>query len=231
MNAPEPGAFRKEKLKMAQELIYSETKSHWDDDMTWIPGESGKGVDTHTFTLPAGMKFARYSIDVDVASLASYYKVESAPKAGATGKQQIQVRWWYNPFGKIRYTLHVYGGEPETVTVWYGENNWVGKALNTMEQDLNLRMPGRGSVARKLYSRMMRMANKDLERNFITHPKSGSVAATQDTALGLIATVTYGSMGGMVLYALDKGYEVMGRFDAGGVLPFDDELTVSFTKR
>jgi hypothetical protein len=100
-----------------------------------------------------------------------------------------------------------------------------------MEQDLNLRMPGRGSVARKLYSRMMRMANKDLERNFITHPKSGSVAATQDTALGLIATVTYGSMGGMVLYALDKGYEVMGRFDAGGVLPFDDELTVSFTKR
>ena len=216
---------------MAQEMIYSEARNHWDDESSWIPGVSGNGVDTHTFTLPAGMKFARYSIDIDVASLASYYKVESAPKAGGAGEQQIRVRWWYNPFGKIRYTLNVYAGESETVTVWYGENNWAGKALNTLEQDLNLRMPGRGSVARKLFSRMMRMANKDLERNFITHPKSGSVAATQDTALGLIATVKYGAMGGMILYALDKGYEVLGQFDAGGALPFDDELTMSFEKR
>jgi len=78
---------------------------------------------------------------------------------------------------------------------------------------------------------MMRMANKDLERNFITHPKSGSVAATQDTALGLIATVTYGAMGGMILYALDKGYEAMAHFDSRGALPFDDQLTISFEKR
>mgnify|MGYP000203410516 CR=1 FL=1 len=216
---------------MAQELIYSETRNHWDDESDWIPGESGKGVDTHIFTLPAGKKFARYSIDVDVASLASFYRVESAPKAGATGKQQILVGWWYNPFGKIRYTLNVYAGEPETVTIWYGENNWAGKALNTLEQDLNLRMPGRGGVARKLFGRMMHLANKDLERNFMTHPKSGSVAATQNTALGLIASVKYGALGGMILYALDKGYEVKGQFDAGGPLPFDDELTVSFTKR
>ena len=57
------------------------------------------------------------------------------------------------------------------------------------------------------------------------------MAATQDTALGLIATVKYGAMGGMILYALDKGYEVLGQFDAGGALPFDDELTMSFEKR
>jgi len=38
-------------------------------------------------------------------------------------------------------------------------------------------------------------------------------------------------VGGMILCALGKGYEVVGDFDAGGALPFDDELTISFTKR
>jgi len=221
----------KEELKMAQELIYTNTKSHWDNDLDWNPGESGKGVDTHAFTLPEGMKFARYLIDVEVASLASGYNVESAPKAGATGEQRIQVRWWYNPFGKIRYTIHVYGGEPEAVTVWHGENNWVGKALNTLQQEQELKISGRGGVARKLFGRLMRMAGKDLERTFYSQPKSDSVAVKQNTALGLIATVKYGAIGGAILFALDKGYEVTGHFDAGGSLPFDDQLTISFSRR
>jgi len=167
---------------MSQELIYTETRSHWDDDLDWNPGESGKGIDTHTFTLSKGMKFARYLIDVDVASLASGYNVESSPKAGATGEQQIRVRWWYNPFGKIRYTLQAYGGEPEVVTVWHGENNWVGKALNTLQQDQDFQISGRGSVARKLFGRMVRIAGNDLEHNFFAQPKSGSVIADEVVA-------------------------------------------------
>jgi hypothetical protein len=216
---------------MAQEVIYTETKSHWDNDLDWNPGESGKGIDTHAFTLPEGMKFARYLIDVEVASLASGFNVESTPKAGATGEQQIQVRWWYNRFGKIMYTLRVYGGEPEAVTIWHGENNWVGKALDTLQQEQELRIAGRGGVARKLFGRMMHVADKELERTFYAQPKSDSVAAKQNTALGLIATVKYGAIGGTILFALDKGYEVTGHFEAGGALPFDDELTISFEKR
>jgi len=177
------------------------------------------------------MKFARYLIDVDVASLASGYNVESSPKAGATGEQKIQVRWWYNPFGKIRYILHVYGGESEVVTVWHGENNWVGKALNTLQQGQDLQMPGRGSVAKKLFGRMMRIAGNELEHNFFAQPKSGSVMADEVVALGLMTTVKYGAIGGTILFALDKGYKVTGHFDAGGALPFDDQLTLSFEKR
>lgn len=78
---------------------------------------------------------------------------------------------------------------------------------------------------------MMRMAGKDLERTFYTQPKPDSVTVKQDTAPGLMATVKYGAIGGTILFALDKGYEVTGHFEAGGPLPFDDQLTISFARR
>ena len=221
----------KEEVEMAQELIYTMTKSHWDNNLDWNPAESGKGVDTHIVSLPEGTKFARYSIDVEVASLASGCNVESAPEAGATGEPRILVRWWYNPFGKISYTLHVYAGAPEPVTILYGENNWVGKALDTLRQEQEVKIAGRGHVARKLFGRMMRMAGRDLERTFYAQPKSDSVTVNQDVAFGLMATIKYGAIGGTILFGLNKGYEVTGEFDAGGPLHFDDQLTISFRKR
>jgi len=199
--------------------------------LDWNPRKSGKGIDTHVFTLSKGMKYARYLIGVEVASLASGYNVESTPKARATGERQIRVRWWYNPFGKIRYTLNVYGGEPEVVTLRHGENNWVGKARNTLQQEQDLKISGQGGVAKRLFGRMMRMAGKDLENTYFAQPKSGSVRAGEEVALGLMATIKYGAIGGTILFALDHGYKVTGHFEAGSALPFDDQLTISFEKR
>jgi hypothetical protein len=116
-------------------------------------------------------------------------------------------------------------------TVWHGENNWVGKALNALQQGQDLQMPGRGSVAKKLFGRMMRIAGRDLEHNFFAQPKPGSVRANEDIALGLMAAIKYGAIGGTILFALGKGYQVTGQFDAGGALPFDNQLTISFEKR
>jgi len=57
------------------------------------------------------------------------------------------------------------------------------------------------------------------------------VIADEVVALGLMATVKYGAIGGTILFALDKGYKVTGHFEAVGALPFDDQLTIRFEKR
>ena len=62
---------------MPQTKIYSKTKSHWDNDNDWNPAESGQGVDIHSFNLPDGEKYVRYSVDVHTAtnarSLSDFY--------------------------------------------------------------------------------------------------------------------------------------------------------------
>ena len=96
---------------MAQKILYQKTRSHWDDEVDWNPAKSGQGKDTHVFTIPNEEKFARYSIGLEVASAGSGCIVEVAPDFGATGDQFVRVRWWYNPFGKIRYIPDgLYGG-------------------------------------------------------------------------------------------------------------------------
>jgi hypothetical protein len=215
---------------MAQEVIYTKTRSHWSEDANWNPASSGHGIDSHVFAVPDGRPFARYSIDVEVASLASGYVVESAPKTGATGEQQIKIRWWFTPFGKIRYTLSAYAGEPEMVTIWHGENNWVGKSIATLRQEQNLTISGRGSVARRLFGRMNRITGNPMSYNFYSKPQAGQVEVTLQMALHFISTIKYGSIGGIIIMAMKEGYEVSANFDPCGPLPFDDLLTITLTR-
>jgi len=215
---------------MAQKIVYQKTKSHWDDEGDWNPANSGQGKDTHIFTIPQGEKFARFSVDLEVASAGSGCIVESAPDTGDTGEQFMRVRWWYNPFGKIRYVLTAYTGEPETVSIYHGENNWAGKALYTVRQGLNIHLSGRGPIAKKLFSRLMRMSGKEMPHTFYAEPQAATIPVARDVALGLVATVKYGAIGGILLYAVDSGYEVRGKFDPHGVLPFDDELIIEMKK-
>ncbi len=215
---------------MPQTLIYEKTKSHWDDEGDWNPANSGQGKDTHAFSIPRDSRFARYSVDMEVASAGSGCIIESFPEAGAKGDQFIRVRWWYNPFGKIRYKLSVYAGDPEVVQIYHGENNWGGKTLTTIEQQQDLNLAGRGPIARKLFSRMMRMSGKPMARNFYSDPELASIGVSRDIALALVASIKYGAIGGIILFALDSGYKVKGTFDPHGILPFDDELTIEMRK-
>ena len=215
---------------MTQTIIYKKTKSHWDDESEWNPSSSGQGTDTHIFTIPNGNRFARYLVDVEVASAGSGCLVETGPDVGAKGEQWIKVRWWYNPFGKIRYTLSVFTGDPEVVHVQYGESSWAGKAMSALKQGLDLDLSGRGAVAMKLFSRILRMSGKPMSRNFYTEPELSKTSATRDVALALIASIRYGVMGGLILLALDNGYIVTAKFDPHGMLPFDDELTIEMRK-
>jgi hypothetical protein len=214
---------------MAQQVIYTQTKSHWDvGNLSSV--NSGEGFDSHVFTIPEGMKFARYSLEVDVASLASSMTVVGAPKVGATGEQTIQVRWWYNSFGKIRYTITVYGGEPEPVAIWHGENNWAGKALSAIKQDLDIDLMGRGPIAKRLFARMKRFSGNPFEYRLDSAGKQDPVTITAEIPLGLIATIKYGTIGAIMLHALNQGYTVKGSFNAGSALPFDDALDIEMRK-
>ena len=214
---------------MIQEVVYKTTKSHWDES-GWNPAKPGHGTDTHSFTMPGGMKFARYSIDVEVASLASGINPESAPKPGATGEQVIRVKWWYNPFGKVRYTISAYAGDPETVVIRHGENNWAGKALIAMELGHTINLFGHGPVAKKLFLRMKRMSDRPVESDTHSQLEPDRIGVNRSIALGLVATVKYGVIGGILLAALGDGYDISAAFDPHGALPFDDELTIGMAK-
>jgi hypothetical protein len=216
---------------MAQTIIYRKTRSHWDDEGDWNPANSGQGKDTHAFTIPMGEKFARYSMDIEVASAGSGCIVEYWPDGGAMGDQFIRVRWWYNPFGKIRYALTVFTGAPETVLIYHGENNWGGKTLDTLRLEQDIDLSGRGPIAKKLFSRIMRMSGKAVSHTSYSQPELATIAVSRDVALGLIASIKYGAVGGILLLALDSGYEVHARFDPHGMLPFDDELTIAMRKK
>jgi hypothetical protein len=216
---------------MAQTIIYQETKSHWDDESDWNPANSGQGKDRHVFTIPMDDRFVRYSLDIEVASAGSGCIVESWPDTGAIGDQFIRVRWWYNPFGKIRYALTVFTGAPETVLIYHGENNWSGKTIDTVRLEQDIDLSGRGPIAKKLFSRIMRMSGKAVSRTLYSEPESATIQVSRDSALGLIASIKYGAMGGILLLALDSGYEVHARFDRHGMLPFDDVLTIEMRKK
>jgi hypothetical protein len=215
---------------MAQEIIYTQTKSHW-DSANWNSVGSGEGFDSHIFTVPEGMKFARYSLDVDIASMASSMTAADAPKIGATGEQSISIRWWYNSFGKIKYTVTVYAGDPEPVPIWHNENNWAGKSMSAIKQGLDIDLMGRGPSAKKLFARLKRFSGNPFEYRFDSPGKLEPVNITPEIPLGLIATLKYGTVGAIMLHALHQGYTVTGKFSAGGALPFDDVIKMEIRKQ
>ncbi len=215
---------------MAQTLVYQKTKSHYDEGTEWIPSKAGKGIDTHTFAVPEGGRFARYSIDVEIASVGSGCTVEYATDTGTTGEQIIRIRWWYNPLGKIKYILSAYAGDPEVVEVLYGENNWAGKAVAYIRQHQDLKVRGRGTVSKKLFSRMMSIMGKSMSSNSHPGPEVVMDSVPRLVPLSLLASMKYAAIGGIILFALNEGYTVRSHFDPKGAFPFDDELTIEMTR-
>jgi hypothetical protein len=220
--------------RMPQTLIFNQTKSHWYDwydEGEWEFASSDQGTDTFVFTIPEGSRFARYSVDLKVASAGSGCIVEYQPDPGDRGRQIVRTRWWYNPFGKIRYTISVYAGDPEIVPIYHGENNWTGKVVNTIQQEQDIDLSERGRIAKKLFSRMMRMSGKPIPHHFYSKPERASLSVSSDITLGLIASEKYGAIGGILLFALNSGYSVSAKFHPHGVFPFRNELVIEMRKK
>lgn len=215
---------------MAQDKIYTRTKSHWDNDQDWNPAESGQGVDTHNFTVPDGKKYVRYSVNVLTATMFSGYLIEAAPRVGATGSQKVTVKWWYNPFGKIRYTLNVLAGDVEVIKIYFGENNWVGKAQNAIQQGQNFQIIVRGPDAKELFGQITRVSGRPMASNFFVEPVSDTVAITLIIVLGLMSMGAFATIAAILLYSIHEGYNAKASHKVHGPLPFDDELIIELTK-
>jgi hypothetical protein len=215
---------------MAQKKIYSNTKSHWDNDKDWNPAESGQGTDTHDFTVPDGQKYVRYSVDVQTNTILSGYSIESAPKAGSTGRQKIKVKWWYNPFGKIRYTLEVFAGDAEIIKITFLENNWIGKAQDAIQQGQNFQIILRGPQAKELFGEITRLSGHPMGINFFIEPVSDSVAITLIIVLGLMSIAAFATIAAILIYAIHEDYNAKASHNVHGPLPFDDELIIEVNK-
>lgn len=217
---------------MSEKRIYTKAISHYDNDKDWNPGESGRGTDVHTFTVPRGEKYTRYSVDVITATLMSGYEISSKPKPGAKGKQTVKVKWWYNPFGKIRYRLNVYAGNSKPLVIYFGENNWENKVKDAINQGLKFTICLRGPKAKDLAG----LLNIPLPREIMDDPNSdtdtvrsrdaGTVTLGVTALLAVVAIAAFATIGGVLIYAINNGYEARARHRLNGPLPFDDELLI-----
>lgn len=179
-------------------------------------------MDTHNFTVPVGQKYVRYAVNVDKATNFSGYSIKSAPSVGDTGSQRVLVKWWYNPFGKIRYTLDVYSGDVEIITICFGENNWVGKAQNAIQENQNFKIVMRGPQEKELSENINAVSG-------VVEPVSTTVI-TLAIVLGFMSIAAFATMAAVLIYAIHEGYNAKATHKVNGPNPLDDELTIEVTK-
>jgi|688.fasta_scaffold290019_2 hypothetical protein len=226
---------------MAEQEIFGQFKSHWDDDNDWNPGETGSGEDTHTFTVPAGKHFTRYHLSIEANTMGSSASVVAAPQAGATGQQTAKVSWHYNPFGKIAYTLRAYADDqaapPPVVDIWVDTPNWERTAFDSIRQRKKVRLLLRGPNAKK-FIELIRAAKGLLPLPPTEQRYSIQFAVAWDDVLiaaivaaAVVAVVTLIVILVICVYAMDRNYYVKIDYDRKGPYPFDDSLEITLEPR
>ncbi|MEB4591935.1 hypothetical protein VSS37_13160 [Candidatus Thiothrix sp. Deng01] len=230
---------------MAQQLIYKKTKSHSDGDDDWIP-DSAQGTDKHKFTIPADTKYVRYAISA--SENLGGYEVKSSPKRGATGDQNVNVKWWFLPFGNIKYTLRVYTGNVEIIPIEVGSNNWIGQALDAIKQGDNFKLILGGHDARNLFSTIKRLANdrfipladaSTVEADDMPGAESSPAAPIEPMVepititiaivLAIISIAAFATIAAIFIEAIHNGYNANAKHKAGAT-PLSDELEISVVK-
>lgn len=84
----------------------------------WPTGQ--RGDDKFSVTVPAGQQFDSCVLTIRAKKLNAGASISAKPSAGATGKADITVHWWYDGGSEIVYDLDVHGrvtGAPQGVTV------------------------------------------------------------------------------------------------------------------
>ncbi len=77
-----------------------------------------KGNHNHNFIIPDGYGISRITIDILQSVSGGGLRFQSLPEQKAQGKQTVNVRWYHDAFGKIRYKISI-NVEPITAT-WSG---------------------------------------------------------------------------------------------------------------
>jgi N-acetylmuramoyl-L-alanine amidase len=197
-----------------EQVIYSQERAHADPPNFPINlPEPGKGSDSHTFDVPAGLLFSRWQMEVLADSPGAGYQVKNSPPAGAQGANQIQVEWWHLPYGRIKYRLTVYASPdgsaaPEPVSV--DGPGWQARAKDQIQQGIPLSLAVHGENARRIYSAMRQRQAQ--EREPVVEAQEPITIFTVVLVLGVIAAIVIALgmlvFGALLYNAMEKGYDV-----------------------
>jgi len=101
---------------MALKLIFDKTKSHY-TSAPW----GKKGDDRWTVTIPAGYEYWSTVLTKLKSVNGGGARISEKPRRHQIGSGALEVHWWYDAFGKIRYRVRAYAkkieGDAEPATV------------------------------------------------------------------------------------------------------------------
>ena len=181
-----------------------------------------RGEDQHPFTIPAGLKFTRWEVEVQTSDGGGSYQVNASPRTGAEGEQTIRVGWHYGPFGKITYLLHVYAspdGMFQAPVIYYDSPGWVDRSRDQMRQSNSFSLGMRGEKARVLYEHLRQRGQTNTQGLLVQSLDGGIISIPVGTAvviLGIGALVVaavlgflgFATLGTVVKMAIENGYNV-----------------------
>jgi hypothetical protein len=173
--------------------------------------EMGSGEDRFEITIPEGQKFALVDVEYLEQSLLAKAEVIARPNRGATGTQEIVVRWSHPPYGKIKYRLRAFAspsGRAAPIRVRDSDPGFDDRSKLLIDQDADLQMLVKGARAKLLYGAVQK-AQREKAR---TQPSEAKIIAiTTISIVVILAAVVV--IGFMTLYAvlkqaMDQGYDV-----------------------
>ncbi|NER17749.1 hypothetical protein [Spongiivirga citrea] len=197
-------------------IIYNKTKSHGNSTNIL----SGAGVDKIKIKIPSGQKFSHFTITpASGHSGVATFNVIKAPRANATGNQEIHVMWTNGPFSKCRYKLKVYSKVATAPSVKpvviFGDRNWYSLATGYIKsrQPFTLRL--QGADALKLFNVINPMNNAILRRGIVIN-EVVAVSITVAVCVTIVAVSGLAVLGAVLLYGIHQGCEIDGEFENGG---------------
>lgn len=218
-----------------EQEIYAKFQSHFDDDGNFHPDEFALGEDVHRLEVPDGKQFSRYELEIHTDTMGSTASVTQAPGTGATGRQQLKVKWLYGSFGKLAYTVRAFASaDPfadQPVAVLVPKPQWEHNALDLIRQGKFVRLVLQGPDALVLVNTLRReQGEQPLPRSQATHaaPVPQQTWTDAIVVLSAAAKLVPLAVSAIACAVGQYSYRTEIRFDRKGLLPFDDHLEVLF---
>jgi len=176
----------------------------------------GGGQDDFAFEIPAGLKMARWEVQVLGKTPGSGYEVVAPPARGGTGRQRCGVRWHYAPGGRIAFRFSVYaspsGVAPQQAVI-VDQSGWDDRAKDLFHQGIPTSMELRGEKAQRLAGVIQQEAGRrriplpapatrSASQQLSQQPISEGLVAGVDDAIVLAIVVAVVVLGLAVIAAL-----------------------------
>lgn len=197
----------------AERVVYHAVRDHRDPPN--LMPEPDRGRDVHTFTIPPGLRFSHWEVEVLNTSPGSGYRVLRGPQASATGQQRVTVEWWFGAYGRITYRLRAFAspdGRSRPSRIMKDQAGWTDQVRDRMQQGLPISLGLEGPQALALQTAVSQhpdarptgTAPRSLDFGVISGPVVIAIVAIIAIVIGLGMMV----VGALLKQAMDQGYDV-----------------------